>query len=180
VYAVDGTTNFVHAWPEVAISIGLVISKEVVVGCIYNPCHDEMYTAIKGSGAFLNGQQIHVSNVKDFDKAVVITEFGYNRTEAAIDNLLGRLRKLLEQNLQALRMSGSGALDVCYIARGIADGIFAWGWKPWDYCACTLLLEEAGGKCLDPSGGQFSIFGGGIIAGTAPMADAICQLINST
>eukprot|EP00741_Cyanophora_paradoxa_P004433 tig00000802_g4303.t1 len=174
---IDGTTNFVHSWPEVAVCVACAVKQQVVAGVCYNPCTDEMYWAVRGGGAFLNERPIRVSAHATIDKSIVMTEYGYNRTKKNIDINLAILRRLMERNMQAMRMSGSGALDLCYIARGICEGIYAWGWKAWDYAAASLILEEAGGALSDPRGGPFSILGPGIVAGNEHIAPQLLAIV---
>lgn len=139
---IDGTTNFVKDYHHSAISVALLKGKEAVAGIVYNPYLDEMFSAIKGQGAFLNGQKISVS-AQPLDKALVL--FGsapYNKElfPKAIEILTDYFYKALD-----IRRSGSAALDLCSVACGRAELYFELIVSPWDFAAGKLIVEEAGG-----------------------------------
>jgi len=148
---IDGTTNFVHKYPFVAVCIGLAINKQAVVGVVYNPVLEEKYTAIHGGGAFLNGQHISVSSTSDVRQAVVSTNIGYGRSPEVTEFMLGNMRVLLEQQLRGLRMTGSAATLACDVACGRLDAYFEWGIHSWDVAAASIIVKEAGGVCISPS-----------------------------
>lgn len=166
---IDGTTNFTRAFPMSCVSIGLAINRKPVVGCVYNPYSDEMFYAISGQGAFLNGKRIKTSDKTAINGAVVVTEFGYERGEAGIDLMLGRLRKLLRANIQGLRSIGSCAINMCYVACGKLDGYYEGhdkfqGPKPWDFGASQVIVQEAGGNLIDfKDGSPFDMTQGRIL-----------------
>lgn len=139
---IDGTTNFVKDYHHSAISVALLKGKEAVAGVVYNPYLDEMFSAIKGQGAFLNGKKISVSS-QSLDKALVL--FGsspYNKSlfPKTIEILSDYFYKALD-----IRRSGSAALDLCSVACGRAELYFELVVSPWDFAAGKLIVEEAGG-----------------------------------
>jgi len=142
---IDGTTNFVHRFPFCCISIGYVVNKVSQVGVIYNPILDEMFTAIRGRGAFKNGVDISVSRTEELKKSLAATGFPYDRSDANIDRILKRLRSVL-LNVRDVRRAGSAALDMCYVAAGVLDFYYEFGVHAWDVAAGALIVEEAGGK----------------------------------
>lgn len=153
---IDGTTNFVHRFPFSCVSIGLAINKKVVVGVVYNPMMGEMFTAVKGQGAKLNGEAIHVSTNTDMKQALVATGFPYQRDDKMLDHVLGNVKKVL-QACRAVRRAGSAALDMCYVARGVFDLYYEAGVHAWDVAAGCLIVEEAGGYVMDMYDTPFSL-----------------------
>jgi len=148
---IDGTTNFVHMYPFVAVCIGLAINQKPVVGVVYNPIMEEKYTAYLGGGAFLNGRPIHVSSANEIGQALISTNVGYGRSPPVIDFMLGNVRTLLEHKVRGLRMTGSAATLMCDVACGRLDSYFEWGVHSWDVAAGSIIVEEAGGVCISPT-----------------------------
>lgn len=159
---IDGTTNFVHSFPFSCVSIALAQEGTVVVGIIYDPFKDELFLAGKGLGAYLNGKRLKTTPTTDLNKAVIIQEFGYERTEAGIKKLLQVTERLLRSNVQALRQLGSGVLDLAYVAAGRVDAVYCGvagdGWKPWDYAAGSVVALEAGAIMSNLRGEDFDIY----------------------
>lgn len=116
----DGTTNFVHSFPFVCVSLGLVIKKEVVVGVVYNPILKELFTAVRGEGAKLNGKPIHASKTSELGRALLATELGTNRDSETMDAVFDRMRTMTS-NMRSLRCCGSCALNMCSVACGRVD-----------------------------------------------------------
>lgn len=150
---VDGTTNFANGLPLCCVSIGLCDQKMPVMGCIYVPMTKELYVAVKGYGAYRNGVRIHSTTPSSPKKmlrdAILVIELGHSeREESGVDRVLSVFRKLLLEGIRASRQLGSGVLDLCYVASGRVDvvyaGIHGEGWKPWDYCAGVVVAQEAG------------------------------------
>eukprot|EP00271_Cylindrocystis_brebissonii_P008549 TRINITY_DN2292_c0_g1_i1.p1 TRINITY_DN2292_c0_g1~~TRINITY_DN2292_c0_g1_i1.p1 ORF type:complete len:271 (+),score=54.54 TRINITY_DN2292_c0_g1_i1:261-1073(+) len=153
----DGTTNFVHMFPFVCVSIGLVVERQMVVGVVYNPVLQELFTAVRGRGAFLNGSQIHTSKETDLGKALVATEIGTKRDTATVEASTNRIKELLYK-VRSLRLCGSCAMNLCGVACGRLDAFYEIGFGgPWDVAAGALILEEAGGIVCHPDGGPFQI-----------------------
>lgn len=147
---IDGTTNFVQGIPHFAVSIALQWDGEIVVAVTYDPSKDEIFSAIKGGGAFLNDQPIHCSPACDIGDAVLATGFPYDRADRA-DELLNRLKPFLIQS-RGIRRMGAATLDMAYVACGRLDGYWEAGLQPWDAAAGLLLIQEAGGVCTQWSG----------------------------
>lgn len=164
---VDGTTNFVHAFPFSCVALALAVDKEVVLGVVYDPSKDELFLAAKGKGAYCNGRRLKTTPTTELSKAVVIQEFGYERSPEGIKKLVAVTERLLRTNVQAVRQLGSGVLDLAYVAAGRVDAVYTGvageGWKPWDYAAGAILATEAGGVMTDLRGGDFDLFGSGMI-----------------
>ncbi|KAL5574937.1 hypothetical protein UlMin_016636 [Ulmus minor] len=153
----DGTTNFVHGFPFVCVSIGLTIGKIPTVGVVYNPIMDELFTGIRGKGAFLNGNPIKVSSQTLLVKSLLATEAGTKRDKQTLDATTNRLNSLLYK-VRSLRMSGSCALNLCGIACGRLDIFYEVGFGgPWDVAGGAVIVTEAGGVVYDPSGKEFDI-----------------------
>lgn len=177
---IDGTLNFVHSFPQFCISVGLAISKEIVLGIIYNPVNGEMYTAMKGQGAFLNDKPIRVSNVTELKKSL----FGFETSVSVYykhrDIGLGRLVALIDGS-QATRNVGSAALSMAYVARGVIDCFQMDGIQPWDVAAGILIVQEAGGAVVDSKGGQYNLMKPNTVAAsTCKLACEVVKLIIDT
>ncbi|XP_050346547.1 inositol monophosphatase 1 [Nymphalis io] len=153
---VDGTLNFIHGYPSSCISLGLVINKEAVAGIIYNPIVNQLFTAKKGQGAYLNGRQIHVSQVKEVRNALISFEAGTARDEEK-QRIVFENFKLIVTKAQGARTVGSAALNMAMVALGGSDAYFEFGIHAWDIAAGDIIVREAGGVCIDPAGGPFDI-----------------------
>ena len=148
----DGTTNFAHGLPTFAVSIALEDAGLPVAGVIYDPMRNELYRAVKGGGASLNGEPIRASRVDQLNAAVLVTGFAHTleqrrRQGAAWCGVL--------EHVLALRQTGSAALNLCYVAAGRLDGYWERGIQPWDVSAGALLVSEAGGQVSNRAGGPF-------------------------
>ncbi|XP_023522063.1 inositol monophosphatase 1-like isoform X1 [Cucurbita pepo subsp. pepo] len=154
---IDGTTNFVHGFPFVCVSIGLTIGKVPTVGVVFNPIIDELFTGIRGQGAYLNGKAIKVSSQDELMKSLLAIEIAATRDKSYIDATTGRINRLLFK-ARSLRISGSCALSLCDIACGRMDLFYINGYGgPWDVAAGAVIVMEAGGLVYDPSGTEFDI-----------------------
>lgn len=171
----DGTTNFVHGFPFVCVSIGLTIGKIPTVGVVYNPIIDELFSGIRGKGAFLNGIPIKVSSQAELVKSLLATEVGTKRDKFTVDATTNRINSLLFK-VRSLRMSGSCALNLCGIACGRLDLFYELGFGgPWDVAAGVLIVEEAGGRVFDPSGKDFDITAQRVAASNPILKDAFIE-----
>lgn len=148
----DGTTNFAHGMPTFAVSIALEESGVPVVGVVYDPMRDELFAAQRGLGATLNGRQIRVSATSTLISSILATGFSYDFSRRA--HQADIWRDFLTQ-VQAIRQTGSAALNLCYIAAGRLDGYWERGIQPWDVAAGALMVIEAGGMTTDLRGGDF-------------------------
>jgi myo-inositol-1(or 4)-monophosphatase len=148
----DGTINYLRGIPLVAVSIGLEKEGKLVLGVVYNPILDELYTAESGKGAFFNGKPIQVSSIDSLSKSLIISGFPYDAWTSEQDNLAqwGRLVK----QCMSVRCDGSAALDMCALACGRCDAYYELGTFPWDVAAGTVIVREAGGMVSDYSNGS--------------------------
>ena len=167
----DGTTNFIHSLPIYSISIGLEYKNEIVVGVVYEINKDEMFSASKNNGTFLNGNPIKCTAAAHLNDTLLATGFPYYNFE-----LLPQYMKLfshLMQETHGLRRLGSAAVDLAYVAAGRFDGYFEYNLNAWDVAGGALLVKEAGGHCIDFNGGNDYIHGRSIIVGNKAIAEAI-------
>lgn len=148
----DGTTNFAHGFPVFAVSIGLLEDGEPLIGAVYNPVTRDMFTAMKGEGAFRGQKRIRVSTVETLSKSLLATGFpSHKRTQNP------NIHYYWEFTLRShgVRRAGSAALDLCSVACGQFEGFWEFGLKPWDTAAGMLIVREAGGTVSDFSGGPY-------------------------
>ncbi|XP_025409441.1 inositol monophosphatase 1-like [Sipha flava] len=153
---VDGTTNFVHSYPNVCISIGLAVGGEVKLGVIFNPVLDMFFRAIKGEGAFLNDEPIKVSGVKNLSDALVAVEFGSSRDED-FRSIVAHNINYLAKHAHGIRAAGSAAWNLAQVARGAIDLYVEMGIHAWDMAAGDIIIREAGGSVMDPAGKEFDL-----------------------
>lgn len=158
----DGTTNFVHTLPFVAVSVALCQDGRPVVGLVYNPVMDELFTAGHGLGATFNGKPMRASGTETLQDSVIATGFPYTIARD-VDELLGYLKRLLPA-CQGIRRYGVASLDLAYTALGRLDGFYEIGLKPWDTAAGWLLLEEAGGQVTSFDLSAYHLYSRGILA----------------
>ncbi|XP_053714966.1 inositol monophosphatase 1-like [Synchiropus splendidus] len=154
---VDGTTNFVHGFPFVAVSIAFAVNKELVFGVVYSCLEDKMYKARKGKGAFCNDEALEVSDVKDIHKSIIISEHGTDRSKEKVTKIFSTMQKILCIPVHGLRGSGTAATNMCLVASGAVEAFFEIGIHCWDIAAGAVIVQEAGGVLLDVSGGQFDL-----------------------
>ena len=147
---IDGTTNYFRNRRCSMISIGAVEGRRPVFGALYDPYHDELYTAQRGKGAFCNGQRLQVSNTP-LNHAIV--SFGTAPYYEWLFDITARTVGMLLPRIADIRRSGSACIDLCDVAAGRSDAMVEWTLQPWDYCAGTLLIEEAGGVTGNITGG---------------------------
>ncbi|MDD3588224.1 MAG: inositol monophosphatase family protein [Thermoguttaceae bacterium] len=157
----DGTTNFVHQFPFFAVSIGLARGNELLCGVIYNPMLEECYTAALGQGSFLNGQRIHVSDIRDPGKALITFSFAPG-TELDSKEFAGFV-KLVPHN-QAMRRTGSTALNLACLGAGRFDAVYCSSAHPWDVAAGVAIVQEAGGVVFGSDGQPFDLACPGTLA----------------
>jgi myo-inositol-1(or 4)-monophosphatase len=150
----DGTTNFAHAYPVFCVSLGLEHKDARVAAVVFDPTRDEMFTAQKGGGAFLNGQPIRVSAVSDLGECLVATGFPSHKRHKN-PNIFFYHQITLKTH--GVRRAGSAALDLCNVACGRFDGFWEFNLNPWDTAAGVLILEEAGGRVTRFDGQPFRI-----------------------
>lgn len=171
----DGTTNFLHRNPQFCVSIALKYKNRLEQALIYDPLRDELYTASRGQGAFLNGRRVRVSRLTSLDGALLGTGFPF-RMQHHIHTYLNTFNALFSL-VSDVRRAGSAALDLAYVAAGRLDGFWEIGLGEWDMAAGSLLIQEAGGLISDFSGGNDYMKTGNIVAGTPKVFKGILQTI---
>lgn len=171
----DGTTNFAHGFPHVAVSLALARGAELELGIVHDPLRDETFVARRGQGATLNGIPIAVSGTADLGAALVATGFAYDRRVSA-DFYLGFIADMLRE-ARDVRRAGSAALDLCYVACGRFDAFWEWRLKPWDTAAGALLVREAGGTVSRLGGGPFDLHGDQILATNGSLQSAVVAVL---
>ena len=167
----DGTNNYASAYPIYCVSIALKYEEEAVMGVIYIPELDEIFSAIKGKGAYKSGKKISISHKTALNSALIATGFPYDKKETKIDNL-APLNRILKE-IRGIRRSGSAAFDLISVASGRIDAFWEFKLKEWDYAAGKLLVEEAGGKIYQTEVKETPLF----IAGSKELVDKLRNII---
>lgn len=147
----DGTVNYAHHIPVFCVSIGFALNGKMSHAAVYDPLRDEMFTAERGKGAFLNGKQIQVSKTNELGKSLLVTGFPYDTWNTELDNF--KYFERLAKKTQGVRRLGSAALDGCYVAAGRFDAFWEFKLRAWDIAAAGLICEEAGAKVTAIGGG---------------------------
>ena len=173
----DGTTNFLHGFPQYAVSIALTHKGQLNQALVYDTLRNEMFTASKGGGAFLNERRIRVTKCDRMEQALLGTGFPFRNFDHA-DAYLAIFKELAKRT-SGIRRAGSAALDLAYVASGRFDGFWEFGVQPWDIAAGCLLISEAGGLVSDLSGGEDYLKTGNLIAGTPKIFSQMLQVIDS-
>ena len=162
----DGTTNFIHGYPAFAVSIALELDGEIIVAVVFDPLRDEMFQAIKGQGAWLNGtSRLEVSAIDAHARFLITTGFPFKQKHM-LDKYL-ELFSAIFKDVSGIRRAGAAALDFAHLASGRCDGFFELGLAPWDIAAGSLLIKEAGGIITDFSGGGDYLETGNVLAGNS-------------
>ena len=160
----DGTTNFIHGFPQYCVSIALQQRGQITQAVVYDPTRNELFTATKGAGAYLNEKRIRVTKRDKIADALIGTGFPFRGTDD-LDEYMQMFRVMTEK-CAGLRRPGSAALDLAYVATGRLDGFFEKGLQPWDMAAGALLITEAGGIMGTFAGESDYLYKGNVIAGT--------------
>lgn len=171
----DGTTNFLHGFPQYAISIALLHRGQLNQAVVFDPTRNELFTASRGRGAYLNDRRIRVSKRDKLQSALIGTGFPF-RDFTHLDAYLGMFRDLV-QKTAGLRRPGSAALDLAWVAAGRTDGFFELGLNPWDIAAGCLLILEAGGLVGDLQGEERYLQSGHVVAGTPKVFAQLLQAL---
>jgi myo-inositol-1(or 4)-monophosphatase len=171
----DGTTNFIHGFPQYAVSIGVQHRGAMTHAVVYDPVKNELFTASKGSGAFLNDKRLRVTKCLKLGAALVGTGFPFKEMER-MDRYLKQLRRIMSTS-SGVRRAGAAALDLAYVASGRLDAFWELGLSPWDMAAGALLVQEAGGLVGDLQGEQTWLASGDIIAATPKVFPALVDLL---
>ncbi len=166
----DGTANFVHSFPAVGVSIGLMAEGVPIVGVVYAPMLGDLYTARAGGGTFFNGAPVSVSD-RPITQAMVATGFPFRAKAQRLDEYLPVFERSL-RTFEDLRRAGAASLDLSWVAAGVFDGYFEQGLGPWDVAAGALLVREAGGVVTDWRGDDKAWFDSGDIVAAPPTVHA--------
>lgn len=151
---IDGTLNYAHGLPVYCVCVALEMAGEVVVGVVYDPAHDDLFTATKGGGAWRNGAPMAVSEEAELRRSMIATGFAYDVDEAMANvHYFG----VMMPKCRALRRLGSAGIDLAYVAAGLFDGFWEMKLNPWDVAAGMLLVTEAGGKLTDGAGRPYRL-----------------------
>lgn len=172
----DGTTNYAHGYPCFCVSIALERAGKIEIAVIYDPTRDEMFAAERGLGANLNERRLRVSTVEDLNSAMLCTGFPYNVRERPN---FARHFAQFTMEAQAVRRDGSAALDLAYLACGRFDGFWEDGLNAWDVAAGVLLIEEAGGRVTDFTGGALDIYTPKVLASNGLVHDHMMRVLAS-
>jgi len=171
----DGTTNFIHGFPQYCVSIGVRHRGALAHAVVYDPGRNELFTASKGRGAFLNDRRVRVSKCTRLDEALVGTGFPFKEL-SRLERYAGQLKKLM-QSSSGVRRAGAAALDLAYVACGRLDAFWEMGLSPWDMAAGALLVLEAGGLVSDLQGEQSYMASGDICAATPKVLPALLDAL---
>jgi len=160
----DGTTNFIHGFPQYCVSIALQQRGQITQAVVYDPTRNDLFTASKGAGAYLNEKRIRVSKRDKIADCLIGTGFPFRDMDGLNEYM--KMFKIMTENCAGLRRPGAAALDLAYVAAGRLDGFFEKGLKPWDIAAGSLLITEAGGIVANYAGESDYLDRGDVIAGT--------------
>jgi myo-inositol-1(or 4)-monophosphatase len=174
----DGTTNFLHAYPQFAVSIALQVRGRLDQAVVYDPTRDELFTASRGHGAQLNNRRMRVGKCRNLDAAMLATGFPL-RNDALIVPHLETLRAFLRR-VDGVRRAGAASLDLAYVACGRLDGFWEFGLSAWDIAAGALLIQESGGLVGDPDGGERHLERGDVVAGNPRIFRQILETLART
>ena len=171
----DGTTNYAHGYPIFSVSIALAREGEIVLGVVYDPTRDELFTAERGKGARLNGRKIQVSSESNLSRSLLATGFPYDLRETKVNNF-DHFRNFALR-AQGLRRGGSAALDLCYVAAGRFDGFWEMKLGPWDIAAGSLMVAEAGGQITDFLGRPLNLSGKHVLASNGKIHSIMRRIV---
>ena len=173
----DGTTNYLHGFPQFAVSVAVQRRGVLEEAVVYDPLREEMFTATRGDGAVLNQKRLRVSSRRRLDESLIGTGFPF-RDMDNLERYLDTFKKLVPETA-GIRRAVSAALDLAYVAAGRLDGFWEFGLHPWDMAAGVLLIREAGGLVSDTSGGDDFMASGNLVAGTPKIHTAILEAVRS-
>lgn len=174
---IDGTTNFAHGIPIFCASLALEIDGVPELAAVFDPNRQELFTAERGGGAFLNGRPLHVSGAASLLDAVLVTGFPYD-VHARVDEIVGLFGAFVGR-ARAVRRLGSAAIDLCYVAAGRMDGFWETDLKAWDIAGGALIVSEAGGRVTSVEGTPFASRGGDVLASNGHLHDAMLDVVRS-
>jgi myo-inositol-1(or 4)-monophosphatase len=171
----DGTTNFIHGFPQYAVSIALRHAGHITQAVVYDPTRNELFTASRGRGAFLNDRRIRVSRRTQLRESLIGTGFPFRQLDH-LDEYVRMFKRITEETA-GIRRPGAASLDLAYVAAGRFDGFWEFGLSPWDVAAGSLLIVEAGGMVADFDGEQNWLESGQIVCGTPKVFAQLLKLV---
>jgi myo-inositol-1(or 4)-monophosphatase len=171
----DGTTNYLHGFPQFCVSIGIQVRGRVEHGIVYDPMRQELFTASRGSGAKLDDRRIRVSKSRGLEGSLIGTGLPFRSNTRWLDAYLAMLKAVI-QTTAGVRRPGSAALDLAYVAAGRTDAFWELGLSPWDTAAGALLVTEAGGRIGTLTGAEYQL-GGEVVAGSPKTYEALLELL---
>lgn len=169
----DGTTNFAHGFPAFNVTLGLERAGEPIAGVVYDPVRDEMFSAERGGGAYLNNRRIHVSTTARLEHTLLATGFP-NRKRGKTPNI--HFYHQLAMATHGVRRTGSAALDLAYVACGRLDGFWEFGLSPWDMAGGRLLVAEAGGRYTDMHGAPHTLGSEHLLADNGAVHEQLLEI----
>lgn len=175
---IDGTTNYVHGNPHYAVSVAYSFRGVVQVGACLDPNANELFTAMRGRGAWLNGAPIRTSTTTDLNQAVVATGFYYDRGEI-MERTLSSIRNLFRHGMHGIRIGASAVLDLCYVACGRFDAYFEYQLSAWDFAAAALIAEEAGVRCAAADGTPLTLESNHVAVATPAVMDTFLSIVGA-
>jgi myo-inositol-1(or 4)-monophosphatase len=173
----DGTNNFAHGLPIFSVSMAAMAGSKVLVGVTFDPTRDELFTATRGGGAFLNGRRLQVSRRPELAKSIIATGFPYDKGSNPHNNL--PQFSMVTPKVRGIRRLGSAALDLAYVAAGRMEAYWERGTQAWDVAAGVLMVEEAGGRVTDYDGRKAHVDGGCFVASNGLVHEALRELLLS-
>ena len=171
----DGTTNFLHGFPQFAVSIAVQVKGRVEHAVVYDVMREELFTASKGDGAQLDGRKIRVSGIRDLETALIGTGFPFRKADLELAPYFAMLEKVMK-NTSGIRRPGAAALDLCYVAAGRFDAFWETGLKSWDLAAGGLIIREAGGIISALDGGENYLDTGHVLTGAPKVYAGLARL----
>ncbi len=173
---IDGTTNFVHKFPHLGISVGIWSSGEAEEAIVYNPILEEFFYAQKGQGAFCNEQKLQVTSEESLQNSIIATGFPYVKHEMGAEYwwVINSMQKLLPK-IRDIRRLGAAAFDLCYLAQGKLNGFYEVNLQPWDVAAGILIVQEAGGSVSNLRGGKYSLENNIIVASNGKIQSQLLE-----
>ncbi|MFI4923035.1 MAG: inositol monophosphatase family protein, partial [Burkholderiales bacterium] len=171
----DGTTNFLHGFPQYAVSIALMHKRVLTQAVVYDPGRNELFTATRGLGAYLNDRRLRVSKRIKFSDALIGTGFPFRELKH-LDSYLAMFREVVK-NTAGVRRAGAASLDLAYVAAGRLDGFWEMGLGPWDIAAGNLLIQEAGGLIGDFEGNDGYLESGNVVSGNPKIFAQLIKIL---